>query len=88
MLYNTLFAPIKFTNWKVHSLFTSKIFNGFLFIYLFVCLFKIYMLKVLLKNKIKKTDYNIGRMFSGEETAKKPKACIKKYPLDLIIELN
>ena len=47
------------------------------------------MLEVLLKNKIKKkTDYNIGRMFSGEETAKKPKASIKKYPLDLIIELN
>ena len=47
---------------------------------LFVCfgLFTIYKLEVLLKNKIK-TDYNIGRMFSGEETAKKP---------NLIIELN
>ena len=47
------------------------------------------MVEVLLKNKIeKKTDYDIGRMFSGEETAKEPKASIKRYPLDLIIELN
>ena len=39
-------------------------------LFVLVCLFTIYKLEVLLKNKVK-ADYNIGRMFSGEETAKK-----------------
>ena len=60
ILYNTLFAAIKFTNWKVHSLFTSKNFNGFLFIYLFVCLQYYLQFGSFIKNEIKKQITILG----------------------------